>query len=82
MQASLVFPKLLMQQESVEDCEPFLEDVLSVYIFLMVHNHDDIVYAFEDVIRTYSYCIQHHVGEVVDSVLDRYAISKQTALYG
>jgi hypothetical protein len=82
IQASLLLPKLLMQQESVEDWEPFLDEILSVYIFLMMHNHDDIIYSFEDVIKTYSYWIQHHVVEICDSVLDRYTISKQTALYG
>lgn len=82
IQAALLLPQVIMHQEMIEEFEPLLSKILSCYISLMVYNHDEIIYAFQDFLRTYSYWIQPYVMELWTQVFDRYAISKDTAAYG
>jgi hypothetical protein len=55
IQSALLLPQIIMHQEMIEEFEPILSKILSSYISLMVYNHDEIIYAFQDFLNTYSY---------------------------
>lgn len=82
MQAAILLPKLLMHQEMIEECEPIIDLILHSYISLAVHKHDEILYAFQDFLNIYSYCVQPCVIKLCDDILYKCSVSRESALYG
>ena len=82
LQSLISLPKFITNQEIMEEFEDQLEFILSVYIKMMEHNNDDIIYSFQDILFSYSYCIQPYVMQIIDQINDKIVVLGNQSVYG
>lgn len=82
IQAWISLSKFVTDPEIMEEYEKNLEGIISIYIQMMEHNHDEIICSFQDVLERFSYWIHTHVFNIVTQITDRLSISKKDVAYG